>query len=84
MLTFEQARDIGFRACINKIGFDLCNKYKDTIAYACGKTIENGLLYCFVGVSNKKVDEKYLLSEKKYPYSSSCYVNVETRDIQFD
>lgn len=84
MLTFEQARNIGFKACIEKIGYDFCKKYKDTIAYACGRQIENGQLYCFVGVSNNNNATNGIISEKKYPFSSSCHVNVQTGEVVFD
>mgnify|MGYP007069905044 CR=1 FL=1 len=70
MLTFEQAKKIGVDACIEKLGRDFVNQFKDTScdAYADMKDYA----YCFVGVDNR--ENRYgegvpaLTSTNTFPY----------------
>ena len=89
MLTVQQARKIGVRACIDKIGYDFCKKHAENATSAYGK--ENGYVYCFVGVSDEpapecditKVDRLILTSGKKWPYAASCNVYMEDGHVEF-
>ncbi len=79
MLTFEEARKIGIRACVDKLGYDFVKKYEDTACAAYGD--EGDHASCFVGVSTEP--EKpwnggtLILDDSpnsNYPYSASCNV----------
>ena len=85
MLTFEQAKKIGVDACIEKLGRDFVNQFKDTScdAYADMKDYA----YCFVGVDNR--ENRYgegvpaLTSTNKFPYVARCNVRYSDGDISF-
>lgn len=89
MLTVEEAKKIGIRACINKIGYDFCKKHADNATSAYGE--EDGYVNCFVGVSDfpapecdiTKVEQLILTSGKKWPYVASCNVYLEDGEIEF-
>lgn len=89
MLTIEEAKKIGIRACINMIGYDFCKEHADNATSAYGE--EDGYVNCFVGVSDSptpecditKVDELILTSGKKWPYAAGCNVYLESEEIEF-
>ena len=90
MLTIEEAKKIGIRACINMIGYDFCKEHADNATSAYGEE-DGGYVNCFVGVSDfpapecdiTKVDELILTSGKKWPYAASCNVYLESEEIEF-
>ena len=55
MLTFEEAKKIGIRACIDKIGYDFCLAHNDNSTSAYGEV--DGIAKCFVGVSEEPAQE---------------------------
>ena len=79
MLTFEEAKRIGIRACVDKLGYDFVKKYEDTACSAYGD--EGDHASCFVGVTTEPekpwtggalvLDDS---PKSKYPYSASCKV----------
>lgn len=89
MLTLEEAKKIGIRACIDKIGYDFCKQHEDNATSAYGKI--DGKMQCFVGVSDEpapdcdisKVDELVLTSGYQWPYAARCNVDLETGEIEF-
>ena len=84
MLSIEEARKIAINACIDKLGKDFVEKYKDSSVFAIG--VWNGQVYCYIGVNSKDIEIKYnglLLDEEKFEYSSSCLVNLETGNIKY-
>ena len=79
MLTFEEARKIGIRACVDKLGYDFVKKYEDTACSAYGD--EGDHASCFVGVNTEPekpwTGGTLILDDSpnsKYPYSASCNV----------
>ena len=89
MLTFEEAKKIGIRACVDKIGYDFCRAHNDNSTSAYGEV--DGIVKCFVGVSEEpaqeydieKVEYLILTSGKKWPYYAHCYVDMATGEIEF-
>jgi hypothetical protein len=89
MLTVNEAKKKGIRACIEKIGYDFCKQHADNATSAYGEN--DGVVYCFVGVSDEpaqkcditKVDRLVLTSRKEWPYVASCNVNMSDGCIDF-
>ena len=89
MLTVEQAKKIGIRACIDKIGYEFCRKHNDNSTSSYGEV--DGIMKCFVGVSDQpageydieKVDHLILTSGKKWPYYAHCKVDMTSGVIEF-
>ena len=90
MLTYEEARNVGINACLDRIGRDFVKKYRDSSCSAYGD-IDREYVYCFVGVSDrprKKRNEgdPIVLSsapEDQFPYMASCLVNYSDGEIEF-
>lgn len=90
MLTANEAKKIGIRACIDRLGYEFCKKHADNSTSAWGED-EKGIMNCFVGVSDMpapvcditKVDELVLTSGRKWPYAASCNVYMETGKVEF-
>ena len=89
MLTVVEAKKKGMRACIDAIGYEFCRKHADNGTSGYGE--QDGVVYCFVGISDKpapecdisKVDSLILTSGDEWPYSASCNVDLEDGQIQF-
>ena len=89
MLTVIEAKNIGIRACIEKIGLDFCKKHADNAT--SGFSEEDGYVNCFVGVSDKpakqydisKVNSLVLTSGTKWPYAARCNVSLFDGNIEF-
>ena len=80
MLTFEEARKIGIRVCVDMLGYDFVKKYEDTACSAYGD--EGDHASCFVGVNTEPekpwTGGTLILDDSpnsKYPYSASCNVD---------
>jgi prepilin-type processing-associated H-X9-DG protein len=88
MLTFEEAKKIGIRACVDKLGYDFVKKYEATACAAYGD--EGDHVSCFVGVSTEPdtpwnggtliLDDS---PSSKYPYSASCNVAYADGSVTF-
>ena len=89
MLTFEEAKKIGIRACADKIGYEFCKAHNDNSTSVYG--VVEGKMECFVGVSDEpspecdinKVDHLILTSGKEWPYFAQCDVDMSTGEIEF-
>ena len=88
MLTFEEAKKIGIRACVDKLGYDFVRKYEDLSCTAYED--EGDRVFCFVGVSTEPVSawngDHLVLDDTpntKFPYSASCYVLYADGTITF-
>lgn len=84
MLTVAEARKIGIKACMDKIGYDFCMSNKDNAT--TGYTEEEGFVYCYVGVSDKSPDTLQaglLFTATKFPFSASCNVRLVDGKIDF-
>lgn len=86
MLTEIDARKIGIKACMDKIGYDFCIQNQDKAATAYGKDGIN--MFCFVGIDNNSnqtpdTDTLTLSSVKGFSYSASCNVNMENGNIEY-
>ena len=89
MLTAEEAKKIGIRACVEKIGDEFCKKHRDTSVCAYGET--EGIMECYVGVDDRPEPEvnmeemDYLLIDDTefYPYFANCSVSLEDGSIEF-
>ena len=89
MLTFEEAKKIGIRACVDKIGYEFCKAHNDNSTSAYGEV--RGKMECFVGVSDEpapeydinKVDYLILTSKKDWPYYAHCDVDMSTGKIEY-
>lgn len=87
MLTELEAKKIGIRACMEKIGFDFCiaNEENSSTTYGVDN---NGKMFCFVGIDNIPDDDNdsevlILSSVKGFPYHSSCNVDMSDGEIEF-
>lgn len=89
MLTREAARKIGIDACIDKIGRDFLQKYKDNAVYAYGDGETENSVFCYVGVDDKPyVPEEnpeiiVLDSFSQFPYRASCNVQLADGSTDF-
>lgn len=89
MLTRRDAKRIGIKACIGKIGYDFCKKHEDNSTSAYGEVA--GVMKCFVGVNDEpapecdisKVDHLILTSGKDWPYYANCKVDMCNGTIEF-
>lgn len=85
MLTYEDAKNIGINACIDKIGRDFVRKHKDSF---CAADEDRGdHIRCFVGVSDKPLpnmeNELVLTSDDHFPYIARCTVAYSDGKIAF-
>ena len=88
MLTFEEAKKIGIKACVDKIGFDIVKKYENNACSAYGD--EGDHASCFVGV-NTEPDTPWTggplilddSPEAKFSFSASCNVAYEDGKVTF-
>lgn len=91
MLTCSEARTIGKKACIEKIGVDFFEKYQTSATIAYGDFIDEGVVFCYVGVDDQAIDEKpsepLILSNEAYnnpiPFFASCNVVLENGEVVF-
>lgn len=84
MLSIEEARKIAINACIDKLGKDFVEKYKDSSVFAIG--VWDGQVYCYIGVNSKNIEinpKRLLLDEEKFENSISCLVDLETGNISY-
>lgn len=83
MLTEEEAKKIGLRACIEKIGLEFCKIHKDTAVCAYG--VVDGVMLCYFGIDdqpapdyeNMKWEDLRLTSTNYLPYFAVCEVSME-------
>ncbi len=88
MLTYAEAKKIGIRACVEKLGRKFVEKHKGSSCTSYGDC--GTYASCFVGVSDRP-RRKFpagviqLSSEKKdkLPYRVECVVNYKTERIHF-
>ena len=90
MLTVKEAKMIGRDACIDRLGRAFVEKHKDNSVAAYGDFSDEGIVFCYVGVSDKPLEESYsgrlVLSESqdgKMPFGVSCNVQLEDGNIEF-
>lgn len=90
MLTVNEAKMLGRDACIDKLGREFVEKHKETSVAAYGDFRDEGIVFCYIGVSDKPLADTYsgslVLSEeksRKMPYGVSCNVHLENGDIEF-
>ncbi len=88
MLTVAEARKIGIKACIEKLGYDFCKKHADNSTTAYGE--DDGFVFCYVGVDDSPAPDYSikdyvwaLTEENKFPYSASCNVSMEDGKVMF-
>ena len=89
MLSVNEAKKIGIRACIDKIGYDFCKKNEDNSVAVYGE--EDGIMTCFVGVDDappkeydlSKVKSLKLTHGYKWPYYANCGVSMENGAIEY-
>lgn len=91
MLTVNEAREIGIKACIDKLGYEFCKKHADNATSAYGE--EDEFVYCYVGVDDQplkkcedsEIKELRLSSRKedRFPYCASCNVYKKDGSIEF-
>lgn len=88
MLTFEEAKKIGIRACVDVLGYDFVKKHEQTACSAYGD--EGDHAACFVGVTTEPdttwaggplvLDDS---PESRYPYRASCNVAYADGAVTF-
>ncbi|MBR4981587.1 MAG: hypothetical protein IKY94_03390 [Lachnospiraceae bacterium] len=89
MLTVNEAKNIGIRACIEKIGLEFCKQHADNAT--SGFSEEDGYVNCFVGVNDKpakqynisEVNKLVLTSGEKWPYAARCNVSLINGNVEF-
>ena len=90
MLTVIEAKIIGRDACIDKLGREFVEKYKENSVAAYGDFSDEGIVFCYIGVSDKPFADTYsgslILSEeksRKMPYGVSCNVYLKDGSVEF-
>lgn len=86
MLTKEEARKKGIRACMEKIGWGFCLANEENSATAYGGSGE--VIFCFVGINNnsrKGRNRDKIISSCYigFPYYAGCFVNINDGSINF-
>ena len=86
MLTIEEAKNIGIRACTDAIGYDFCMQHKDNAVSAYG--IKDNYMQCYLGVDDSPENlpdldtiDHLTLSEhpsRHFKYFAICNVDLET------
>lgn len=90
MLTAEEAKKIGIRACVDKLGYEFCKKHADNSTSAWGED-EKGIMNCFVGVNTEPapnydincVEQLVLTSGRKWTYAARCNVYMDSGKVEF-
>lgn len=91
MLTIKEAKIIGRDACIEKIGREFVEKYRENSVAAYGDFSDEGIVFCYVGVSDKPFADTYSgslvlskrVKKKEMPYGVSCNVRLEDGEIEY-
>ena len=90
MLTVKEAKSIGRDACVDRLGRDFVEKYKENSVAAYGDFSDEGIVFCYVGISDKPLEDIYsgrlVLSESqdgKMPFGVSCNVQLEDGKIEY-
>mgnify|MGYP006788791497 CR=1 FL=1 len=89
MMSVEEAKRIGIRACIDKIGYELCKLYEDTAISSAGE--KPGIVTCYVGIDTRpeakeelKNMRAFILDEvNSYTYYANCSVSLQDGSIEF-
>lgn len=88
MLTFDEAKKVGIKACVDKLGTEFVRKYEETACTAYGD--EEDHAFCFVGVNPEPVKPwtgNHLVLDDtpgtKFPYSASCNVAYADGKVSF-
>ena len=89
MLTFSEAREIGVNACIDRLGREFVEKYRDNACNAFADVEDH--VFCFVGVDDRQPrqfleDEPLTLDDRQgneFPYRVSCNVKYSDGKIEF-
>lgn len=74
-MNTEEMKKIGFQSCVNTIGKNFYEKYKNSSVFSCGDT-DDGFL-CFLGINTKMKDSTNIClstSMEDWEYFASCYV----------
>lgn len=85
MLNIDDAKKIGIRACMDKLGYDFCMKHRDNAVSAYGRA-EGDKIECFVGVSDEAYIEPEtpcLTSYYRWPFAARCLVDLNTGEVEF-
>ena len=87
MITFEDARKIGIKTCIEALGVDFVKKHADTASSAFGYGEDEQTVFCFVGVDDepqRPYDGVLILTSKdSFPYRASCNVSMYDGTTKF-
>lgn len=86
MLEASEAKKIGIRACIEKIGWEFCRKYEQNACTTCGE--HDKKMFCSVGIDDQEFipdphPTKLILSENGFQYYASCDVDMTNGMIEF-
>lgn len=83
MITFEEAKTIGLKACIAKLGREFVKSNKGRASAGYGK--RKNAVFCFVGVDPEPSDKSQglLLDHVKFPYRASCTVSLIDGMVEF-
>lgn len=85
MLTFEEAKKIGVDACVELLGRDFVNKYKDSSCPAYADMEEYA--FCFLGVDNSPsrndMQGVKLTSSDSFPFVARCTVKYSDGSVNY-
>ena len=84
MLSALEAKRIGLRACIQKIGPEFVKKYADNAVSSWGES--DGIMNYFVGVNDivrpvpdlETVESLFISSGNNWPYFAFCDVDMRS------
>ena len=77
MLSYQEIQNIGREACINAIGREFYEQYKQWSTAGGGNP--RGEYICYVAVSNKPLPQDG--SERKWTRLARCKVNAQTGEV---
>lgn len=84
MFTVIEAKEIGIKACIEKLGKEFVKENAGRGSAGYGK--HDNSVFCFIGVdpdSTTRSEGRILLDSVPFPYRASCNVSLVDGSVEF-
>ncbi len=88
MLSVNEAKKIGNRACIDKLGRDFCVLHRDNAVFSWDEDAD--MVRCFLGVSDQPIGDLSAWnpmldgeSNSGWPYYVICNVDMKSEQVSF-
>ena len=84
MISYNEAKHLGIKTCVDLLGQDFVDKYKNNTCYAYSKDEDN--VFCFLGLTTETYTPtgKLMLTHDEsdaFPYRATCSVSMETGKV---